>query len=101
MSRNKHYRDVWAGKVYKVAVELFHTARKTDEERGTPLAVLARKCANSAFADYQHTIIGDKEICSRVFMDYCRENFDTEVQKARAELALLPPEPEPQEARVM
>lgn len=84
MSQNKHLREAWTVRVYAAAVELFHETRETDEERETPLADLARKCANTVFEEAAPTIIGDRETTARAFMKYCREHFSAEVGKAIA-----------------
>lgn len=85
MSRfNRQYRQAWVVRTYARAVELFHEARKANEET-TPLADLARQCANTAFQENADAIIGDREICARAFMAYCREHFGTEVGEALAE----------------
>lgn len=87
MSQNKHLRTAWIKTVYADAVGLFHEARKTPEEADTPLADLARKCANTSFTEAAPLIIGDKETTAREFMKFCREHFGEEVRKAIADRA--------------
>ncbi len=82
MSQNKHFRQAWITKVYAETVSLFHETRENPEEAEIPLADLARKCANTAFAENADTIVGDREITAREFMRYCREHIGEEVMKA-------------------
>jgi hypothetical protein len=82
VSQNKHYRAAWIQTVYASTVQLFHETRKTDEERDTPLADLARKCANTMFAEAAPTIVGDKETTAREFLRFCREHIAEEILKA-------------------
>lgn len=84
--RNRQYRTAWVKQVYADAVNLFHEARKTDEEKDTPLADLARKCANTAFADAAPMIVGDKELTAKAFMAFCREHFAEEIAKVYYEV---------------
>lgn len=81
MSVNKHYREQWIAKVYAEAVQLFHEARKANED-DTPLADLARACANTAFQKYAALIVGDGETMAREFMAHCREHFAGEIRIA-------------------
>ena len=83
MSQNKHYRQRWIEVVYAEAVDTFHNARKANED-DVPLADLARASANTAFSNHAHQIIGDKEEVAKAFMAHCRENFQTEIEKAIA-----------------
>jgi hypothetical protein len=87
VSENKHFRQAWITKVYAATVELFHETRKTPEEAETPLADLARKCANTTFAEASPLIVGDKEQTAREFMRYCRKNIGQEILKAIQERA--------------
>ena len=83
MSQNKYYREAWIKVVYEEAVALFHRARQDNAEE-IPLADLARQCANTAFQDRAHQIVGDKETLARGFMAHCRDNFGTEIALALA-----------------
>jgi hypothetical protein len=83
VSINKHYRQAWIETVYAQAVDLFHRARK-DNEDNLPLVDLARAAANTAFADNAKNIVGDKESMAREFMRHCRDNFATEISTAAA-----------------
>jgi len=85
MSINKFWREQWIAKVYASAVELFHLSRKEPENAETPLSDLARQCANTVFAENAGTIVGDKEVVARAFMQKCREGFAYEIGKALVE----------------
>jgi len=85
--KNRNLRRAWIIQVYAATVELFHEARKRPEEAETPLVDLARKCANTKFAENEDMIVGDKEICAREFMAHCRQHIGEEVKKAIADRA--------------
>lgn len=87
MSINKHWREAWIEKIYASTVKLFHEARKEPENAEMALSDLARQCANTVFAENADTIVGDKEVCAREFMKFCREHFDYEIGKALAKVS--------------
>ena len=82
MSVNQHYRRAWVKAIFAQAVDLFHKTRYESHNADVPLPNLARQCANTLFSENKDTIVGDKEICAREFMAYCREHFLEEIHKA-------------------
>lgn len=98
MSVNKAYREAWCNAMLLKAITMFHEARKAKAEAKTPLADLARKCANTVMQENHQTIVGDKEACAKEFMRTCREGFAPVIREV---LSALPPAEKPEEARVM
>jgi hypothetical protein len=98
VSVNKAYREAWCQAMLLKAIAMVHEARKDPAEAETPLADLARKCANTVFQDNHQTIVGDKEACAKEFMQACREGFAPVIRDV---LSKLPAAKQPEEARVM
>lgn len=86
MSATKYYREAFCRVLFNDAVSLFHESRKRSENVDVALSDLARRCANTAFAEKAAGIVGDKETCARLFMKVCRERFPDEIRKALTEL---------------
>lgn len=85
MSVNKFYRQRWCDLAFDAAVKDFHLARKHPDNADEALSDIARKCANTVFADRAQTIVGDRETIARLFMATCRERFPAEIHKALIE----------------
>jgi hypothetical protein len=77
--------EKWCLATVSDAVQMFHKARVHPDNATEPLAVIARRCANTAFQNVAETIIGDRDETAKRYGQLCYSRFQREIQKAVTE----------------
>lgn len=78
---SKTLAEKWCLATVNDAVQMFHKARKHPDNEAEELAIIAKRCANSAFQNVARYIVGDRDSTAKRYGELCYARFKREIEK--------------------